>query len=181
MPRDETDGISRRTVVKSVAAASTAGLLAGCAGGAPTAEETDGSGGDVAAETATARETGGSEGGAGEPASFDGWFDDVSNYDGVLDATGRDAVTVDVGVEGNQGAFAFGPAAVRVDAGTTVTWEWTGNGGVHNVAAEDGSFESETVEEAGYTFEQTFETAGEVRYVCTPHRSLGMKGIVVVE
>lgn len=181
MPRDEGDGVSRRTVVKSVAAASAAGLLAGCAGDAPTAEQTDGADGDMPAATSTSQETGSSEGGAAEPASFDGWFDDVSNYDGVVDATGQEAVTVDVGVEGNQGAFAFGPAAVRVDAGTTVTWEWTGNGGAHNVAAEDGSFESGTVSDAGYTFEQTFEATGEVKYVCTPHQSLGMKGIVVVE
>ena len=111
---------------------------------------------------------------------FDGWFDDVSNYDGVVDRTGQDSVTVEVGVEANGGAFGFGPAAVRVSPGTTVVWEWTGEGGQHNVVAEEGAFESELVGDAGHTFEHTFEDAGTFLYACTPHRSLGMKGAVVV-
>ena len=52
--------------------------------------------------------------------SLDSWFEGVSNYDGVVDETGSSEVTVEVGAEGNDGAFAFGPAAVRVDPGTTV-------------------------------------------------------------
>ena len=113
-------------------------------------------------------------------STFDGWFDDVSNYDGVVDRTGESEVTVEVGASGNGGNFAFGPAAVRVDPGTTVVWEWTGNGGSHNVVADDGSFESEMVGDAGHTFEQTFEQAGVSKYVCTPHETMGMKGAVVV-
>ncbi|ESP90042.1 halocyanin 2 [Candidatus Halobonum tyrrellensis G22] len=31
--------------------------------------------------------------------------------------------------------MAFDPAAVAVDAGTTVTWEWTGRGGEQDVVA----------------------------------------------
>jgi peptide/nickel transport system substrate-binding protein len=34
---------------------------------------------------------------------------------------------------------------------------------------------------AGETFEHTFETAGEYRYVCVPHAGVGMQGTVVVE
>jgi len=108
------------------------------------------------------------------------WFDGVSNYDGVVDETGSDSVTVEVGVEANGGAFGFGPAAVRVDPGTTVTWTWTGQGGSHNVAASEGAFESELTDSGDYTFEHTFEEAGVYTYVCTPHETMGMKGAVVV-
>jgi halocyanin-like protein len=112
---------------------------------------------------------------------FGGWMSDVSNYDGVHDMTGSGDVTVEVGVEANQGAFGFGPAAVQVDPGTTVVWEWTGEGGLHNVAAESGGdFSSENTQEAGFTYEQTFEESGVVQYFCQPHRALGMKGVVVV-
>jgi halocyanin-like protein len=112
---------------------------------------------------------------------FGGWMSDVGNYDGSVDQTGNDGVTVEVGVEQGQGAFGFGPPAIQVDTGTTVTWEWTGDGGVHNVAAEEGGdFSSETTQEAGFTYEQTFEESGVVKYFCQPHRALGMKGVVVV-
>ncbi|WP_198662063.1 halocyanin domain-containing protein [Halorussus litoreus] len=108
------------------------------------------------------------------------WFEGVSNYDGVVDRTGESEVTVKVGASGNNGNFAFGPAAVRVDPGTTVVWEWTGQGSIHNVSAEDGSFESEQTDEEGFTFEQTFDEAGVTKYVCTPHATMGMRGAVVV-
>ena len=113
---------------------------------------------------------------------FDGWFEDVSNFDGVVDRRGQSEVTVQVGAEGNGGAFAFGPAAIRVDPGTTVIWEWTGQGSSHNVVSEGDTYqyESDLATEAGFTFEHTFEEEGVSRYYCTPHRSLGMKGAVVV-
>ena len=122
--------------------------------------------------------------GASAPAAaqsgFGGWFENVSNYEGVVDLTGRSRVTIAVGATGNQGNFAFGPAAVRVDPGTTVVWKWTGKGSSHNVVAEDGSFESETTGSSGHTFEQTFEEAGLTKYACTPHEGMGMKGAVAV-
>jgi halocyanin-like protein len=106
---------------------------------------------------------------------------DVGNYDGVVDQTGSGEVTVTVGAEGNGGNFAFGPAAVQVDPGTTVVWEWNGEGGQHNVVTEEGGdFESELSSEAGFTFEQTLEEEGVIKYFCQPHRALGMKAVVVV-
>ncbi|WP_338739604.1 halocyanin domain-containing protein [Haloplanus salilacus] len=118
---------------------------------------------------------------AAQSEPFDGWLSNVGNYEGLVDETGSDEVTVEVGVEQGSGAFGFGPAAVQVDPGTTVVWEWTGNGGVHNVAAEEGAdFSSENSQEAGFTFEQTFEESGVVKYFCQPHRALEMKGVVVV-
>ena len=115
-----------------------------------------------------------------QSAPLDDWFDGVENYEGVIDQTGQSEVRVQVGTEANGGPFGFDPAAIRVDPGTTVVWEWTGEGGVHNVAEVDGDFESELIDEEGATFEHTFETDGVSRYVCAPHEAMGMKGAVVV-
>ncbi|SFL05915.1 halocyanin domain-containing protein [Halogranum rubrum] len=112
--------------------------------------------------------------------TFDGWLDTVDNYDGVVDARGKASVLVEVGTNANGGAFGFGPAAVQVDPGTTVRWVWTGEGGVHNVAAADGSFASELLSEKGETFEYVADTEGVVKYACEPHAAMGMKGVVVV-
>jgi halocyanin-like protein len=134
----------------------------------------------MAAATATATAGTGLAGSATAQSAFGGWFDGVSNYDGVQDETGNSEVTIAVGAAGNDGNFAFDPAAVRVDPGTTVVWEWTGKGGSHNVAAEDGAFQSEIVGDQGHTFEQTFDGDGITKYACTPHEAMGMKGAVVV-
>ncbi|WP_237560357.1 halocyanin domain-containing protein [Halolamina sediminis] len=122
----------------------------------------------------------GSSGSSGT-ADFGGWFDGVGNYDGVVDRTGEDEVTVQVGSQANDGAFGFGPAAISVSSGTTVTWEWTGDGGSHDVQADDGSFASELTDEAGHTFSHTFDNTGTTKYYCMPHKTMGMKGAVVVE
>ena len=136
----------------------------------------------AASGSAAATEAGGDEGGGGggQP-DFGGYLDDVGNFDGsVVDATGQDEVTVEVGAEGNGGNLAFGPVAVHVDSGATVVWEWTGEGGSHNVVSEAGAFESDLVSEQGSTFERTFEEDGLYNYFCQPHKSVGMKGSVVV-
>ena len=110
---------------------------------------------------------------------FGGWLEDVDG--GFTDARGEGEVTVAVGAEGNGGAFAFEPAGLWVDPGTTVVWEWTGEGGGHNVASQEGDdFASDIVSEAGATFEHTFEEGGITTYQCDPHVSLGMKGAVAV-
>lgn len=113
--------------------------------------------------------------------SFDGWMDDVDNYDGIVDERGSDDISVVVGAEGNNGNFAFEPPAVRIDPGTTIIWEWNGLGGAHNVnAMEGGDFESDLTEQEGFTFSHTFEETGIVKYQCDPHAGLGMKGVVIV-
>jgi halocyanin-like protein len=99
---------------------------------------------------------------------------------GYLDARGQDQVSVDVGASGNGGNFAFRPAGLWIDPGTTVVWEWTGEGGQHNVVDEAGAFESDLVAEAGFTFEYTFEEGGVTEYYCQPHKALGMKGAIAV-
>ncbi|EMA68679.1 halocyanin domain protein [Halorubrum aidingense JCM 13560] len=90
-----------------------------------------------------------------------------------------DEETVDVAV-GADGGFAFEPAHVTVDVGTTVVWEWTGEGGGHNVYEVNERFESELTDEAGFTFEHTFDEPGTFEYVCTPHQTQGMAGSVEV-
>jgi halocyanin-like protein len=151
MSANDERAVGRRTALKTIAAAAAAGTV-----------------GTVATGSAAAQ------------TDLSDWLGDVGNFDGVADRTGQDEVTVEVGVQGNGGAFGFGPAAVRVDPGTTVIWEWTGEGTPHNVVAEGGSFESELISEAGATFEQTFESEGVTRYACTPHKPMGMKGAVIV-
>jgi halocyanin-like protein len=143
-----------------------AAALAGCSGGGGGTETV---GGDGSGGTAT----------AGEP--FGGYLSAVQNFDGVVDRTGTDRTTVKVGVENGQGAFGFGPAALRVSTGTEVVWEWTGRGASHNVVAEDGRFESQLTATEGHTYTRTFESPGTVKYYCQPHRSVEMKGVVVVE
>ena len=115
---------------------------------------------------------------------YDGWFDDVGNYDGTtVDNTGQQSVEVKVGADGNGGTFAFAPPAMRVDPGTTVTFSWVSN--THNVLVEEQPSGAdwqghEPIENQGFSFEHTFDTEGIYKYYCQPHLSLGMKGAVVV-
>jgi len=95
-----------------------------------------------------------------------------------VDRTDEEQVTVAVGADAG---FAFAPANLIVDTGTTVVWEWTGAGGAHNnVVDRGGAFESELTGEEGYTFEYTFTDSGVVEYVCTPHQTRGMEGTIEV-
>ena len=163
------DSLDRRTFVKSTAiAVAGATSLAGCGGGGAS---TDDGGTESRAD----------ESDEGTPPTFDGWMDAVENYDGVADETGTDRVTVAVGASGNGENYAYDPPAVRISTGTTVVWEWTGKGQQHNVVEEGGAFESDLTAEVGFTFEHEFTASGTYPYFCTPHKVLGMKGIVVVE
>ncbi|MFB6131426.1 MAG: halocyanin domain-containing protein [Salinigranum sp.] len=115
---------------------------------------------------------------------YGGWFDGVGNYDGnTVDLTGNEQVTVTVGADGNGGTFAFSPPAIRIDPGTTVTFDWVSD--THTVSVEnqpDGAnWEGhDTIEDTGFTYKNTFQTKGIYEYYCIPHRSLGMKGAIVV-
>ena len=146
---------SRRRFVHGTGVAMAVGALAGCSG----------DGGEV-------------------PGAIDDHLSGANGYDGsIVDATGESDVTVAVGAGSN--AIAFDPAAVRISAGTTVVWEWTGEGGGHNVASVEESASEFTsgddyVEEAGYTYEQSFESTGVQLYVCEPHMAQGMKGAIDV-
>jgi len=166
--------IGRRDVLRGIGVTAMAGVLAGCS-----TETQNGGGGDGGSDGGD----GGNGGGGGVPSEVDSYLSDANGYDGsIADRTGESNPTVMVGA-GDQG-LAFDPAAIRVSTGTTVTWEWTGEGGGHNVVSDDGTFssgDSDYVSEAGYTYEYTFESAGNYTYYCVPHQGLGMLGAVVVE
>jgi serine/threonine-protein kinase len=160
---------TRRKFIAATGATAATVALAGCSSGGDNGDD-GGNGG----------------GGASVPDAVDSYLSDNSanGYNGsAVDETGSSSVTIEVGA-GDQG-LAFAPAAVVVDAGTEVVWEWTGNGGAHNVVSADNSAMSfnsgESVSEEGTTFSQTFDSAGNQLYYCTPHQSLGMHGAVIVE
>lgn len=140
-------------------------------------------GGSAAAATAAtaAQPAAAQEGGGGQVPDWGGW---LSGVDGsVQDARGQSEVTVQVGTQGNGGSFAFEPAGLWVDTGTTVRFEWTGQGGGHNVVADSGPAGLDSgspVSNSGVNYEYTFEEGGITTYYCDPHLSLGMKGAVAV-
>ena len=63
--------------------------------------------------------------------------------------------------------MSFGPSAITVKAGTTVTWTNNDNT-AHTVTADDNSFDSGNLNK-GATFSHTFATAGTFHYHCTYH------------
>jgi halocyanin-like protein len=165
---------TRRRVLATTGVALAAGL-AGCSGdggdgGGDGGDGGDGGGGGTSLSVSSEAQTRVDDFLTAEPAT--------SNYDGTI----AGASTVEVGVEGNQANYAYGPAAVAVETGTTVNWEWTGKGNQHNVVATgDSDFELDSGDpKTEDSYEFTFEEAGVALYECVPHKSLGMKGAVVV-
>jgi halocyanin-like protein len=162
------DKLSRRRYLAGTGAALTIGTLAGCSGGGDGGDGSDGSSGSAAEDV---------------PDEIDEYLSDARMYEGtIMDSTGQDEVTVQVGA-GDIG-YAFSPAAIRIDSGTTVVWEWTGEGGAHNVESVEESesdFSSgNAVAEEGETFEQSFDNTGIQLYRCTPHQANGMLGAIEV-
>jgi halocyanin-like protein len=133
----------------------------------------------AASGSATAAEEGGG-GGGGEQPDYGGYLDGANGYGGsTTDLRGQGEVTIEVGA-GSDG-YAFNPAAVWVDPGTTIVWEWTGEGGQHNVVGNNVDFTSgDPIDEEGYTYEETFEESQIVEYYCSPHENLGMLGAIAV-
>ena len=115
--------------------------------------------------------------------AVDEWVVHSDNFDGtVTDRTDSDAASVTVGAPGNGDRFAFAPPVLAVSPDTTVRWEWADPSGPANVVFEeidvssgDPTFERETA------FEHTFRERGTYRYASLPHKSIGMRGAVVVE
>ncbi|MEF8814564.1 MAG: halocyanin domain-containing protein [Halovenus sp.] len=182
--------VERRTVLRSVGVLSTAGIagLAGCSG--------DDDGGDGNGDGGDDGDGGNTIPGSEYPA-VDEWMTETDigdadgTYDGeIMDLRDESDVTIDVGAEGNGDGYAYGPSAVAISSGTEVLWDWTGEGGLHNVEAEpddqigesDYEFSSgEAVEGEDNEYSFTFDESGIALYHCEPHLSLGMKGSIVVE
>jgi len=152
-----TDDVSRRTFIR------TAGGAAGVAGATA-----------ATAGTAAAQEE--------QPVWPSGAEGNVGSYE---DARGESEVTVEVGA-GDQG-LAFDPTLLWVDTGTTITFEWTGNGGAHNVQNVEGPASLDSGDPVGeegatYEYETSEEDVGITHYHCVPHTAVGMHaGLAVGE
>jgi plastocyanin len=118
--------------------------------------------------------------------------DDDDTTDGGAAVTGGEATTPDAGPDANPppkpgGAapraetvemvdFAFERPAVTVQAGGKVTWKNQGEA-PHTATADDGSFDTGTVE-PGKLQAETFKETGTFSYICEIHPE--MKGTVEV-
>ena len=164
--------MDRRKFLMAAGATAATVAVAGCSGGGD-------DGGD----------DGGDGGGAPEdvPESVHTYLTDneANGYDNsVEDLTGESSVTIMNGAGSNN--VAFDAAAIRIDSGTEVTWEWTGLGGAHNVVSRDQSdFEFANpeglIDEEGHTWSNTFEEAGNAVYHCEAHTAQGQHGAIIVE
>ena len=72
--------------------------------------------------------------------------------------------------------FAFVPATIEIEVGTTVTWE-NHDTAPHTATADDGTFDSDELAQ-GETFSYTFDQPGEFPYFCEIHPN--MTGTVIV-
>lgn len=155
--------IDRRKVLKA-GGATLALAVAGCVGD----DDDDDNGDDDAAN-----------GNGDVPDEVDDYLSDANEYDGsIVDMTGEDSITIDNGT--NEPDYGFDPAAVRIDAGTEVTWEWVSDG--HTATVEDGPADFDTeIENEGFDYSYTFDEEGTVLYKCVPHEAIGHLGAVVVE
>jgi len=157
-------------------AAATAGLLsvAGCLSAAGDSPETTANSSESTGEYTQAAEL-------SPPESVDEWLESATGYSGgqVRDGIGSRA-EIQVGHEYDDG-LGFAPVVIEIPPRTTVHWEWTGHGGVHNVAALDGTFDSGRPNaQHGTSYHYFFEETGTYPFVSEPDRNEGMKGVVVV-
>ena len=109
-----------------------------------------------------------------------GWGMMGGGHGGMMGGRGSDPGD-EVAVEGVTQVrledFAFAPANIVVDAGTTVTW--TNDDSVpHTVTSDDGDELDSELLNPGDTFSHTFDTPGAYAYHCTPHPN--MLGLVTV-
>jgi plastocyanin len=74
-------------------------------------------------------------------------------------AQGTQAVTIS--------GFAFSPAALTIEAGTTVTWT-NQDSATHTATADDGSFDTGNIAQ-GQSVSITFDTPGTFAYHCAIH------------
>lgn len=114
-----------------------------------------------------------------EAGTFEGRISDKTGFNAGPDE--RDVV-VAVGSSTDGENLSFDPPAMKVTAGTSVSWEWTGEGGFHNVVSTDRSdFDFDSGEPtASGSFERRFDDTGVGLYRCEPHADNGMKGGFVV-
>ena len=80
---------------------------------------------------------------------------------------------------GPNGALVFAPAAVTVNVGDTVEWQWAA--GFHSTTRDEApdTWDSGAVN-TPHTFSHTFTQPGTFDFYCSVHKSLGMTGTVTV-
>ncbi|WP_436910475.1 plastocyanin/azurin family copper-binding protein [Halosimplex marinum] len=171
---------TRRRILRLTGAALAGGAVAGCSAAPGESSDAGGDGGDGSADEATPTPTADSGGDGGSGGEW------------------TQASTVEMTDQ-----LAYEPKRIQVSAGTTVTFENTGNIGHTVTAYEDGipdgatyfasgGFESQSAASDGYSngqegnvpggesYEHTFETTGTYEYYCIPHELNGMVGYVKV-
>ena len=79
-------------------------------------------------------------------------------------------------VEGNKQVFS--QELARIDVGDTITWVPTSKG--HNVQMISSPNNSKYKSGNGKKASITFDTPGIYYYLCTPHKGMGMIGLVIV-
>tara|TARA_B100000767_G_scaffold218242_1_gene206099 strand:+ start:75 stop:545 length:471 start_codon:yes stop_codon:yes gene_type:complete len=76
----------------------------------------------------------------------------------------------------------FNPSEVTVQEGQAVRFVWGGQALPHNAVESDGLFDSgEPARDVDYRFEFEVGMAGSYQFVCEPHESVGMVGLITVE
>ena len=116
------------------------------------------------------------------------WLGPATNYDDeddIADQTGEESIVIENGT-GQAGSWTFTPPAVRIDAGTEVTWEWVSNGHTVTLITAAGATltdweDHDSVEGTGFEHTETFPDAGIALYECRPHRAQGQLGAIIVE
>lgn len=155
--------MKRRQILKAVGFTATAGLtsLAGCSGSNPN-----------------------SSGGSNQTTT--------SDEQTTTSGTSKEG-TKTVQMASREDGYYFDPIGLFVDVGETVTWEIQsgshsstaykkGNGVASVTRIPDGAkaWDSGVLSKQGATYEHTFDTPGTYDYFCTPHKSMGMVGRIVV-
>ncbi|MFC7141849.1 plastocyanin/azurin family copper-binding protein [Halosimplex aquaticum] len=174
---------SRRKLLRVTGAALAGGAVAGCS--AAPGESSDSGGGS-------------GDGSSGEDGSTGDTPEPTASGDGSSGGEWTETSTVEMTDD-----LAFEPKKIKVEAGTTVTFENVGNIGHTVTAYEDkipdgatyfasGDFDSESAASEGYksdqtgnipsgeSYEVTLETTGTYEYYCIPHKLNGMVGSIKV-
>ena len=74
--------------------------------------------------------------------------------------------------------FAFSPATITIESGTTVTWINEDSVG-HTVTSDSGSELDSPLLKKSEVYTHTFNTPGTYQYYCAPHPA--MKGTIIVQ
>merc|ERR1712205_86352 len=107
----------------------------------------------------------------------------------AVSAPGFAAETKSVKMGADSGQLVFVPDEIKICKGDSVTWV-NNKGGPHNVVFDEEAIPDGVSQEAismddqlgdeGATYTKKFDTAGEYKYFCEPHRGAGMQATLIV-